>query len=90
MTTTMNDETTSKILMSSNTITAAPLIVDANPHDPNLVFGTNNFTIRKPFPYKNAQGDIFCIVCCLQKGELVFQPKANFKVCVFNGILMCV
>ncbi|KAG2382486.1 hypothetical protein C9374_005066 [Naegleria lovaniensis] len=49
-------------------------------NDPNAVVGLNGFTIRKPFPYKNAQGDIFCIVCCLQKGELVFQPKANFKI----------
>lgn len=48
--------------------------------DPNCVIGTNGFTLKKPFPYKNAQGDIFCVVCCLQKGEMVFQPKANFKV----------
>ena len=57
--------------------------------DPHLVYGTNGFTIRKPFPYKNTQGDIFCIVCCLQKGELVFQPKANFKVCTMY-ITLCV
>jgi len=44
------------------------------------VVGANGFILDRPFPYKNAQGDIFCIVCCLQKGELVFQPKANFKV----------
>ena len=54
----------------------------ATPDDPNIVIGLNGFTLKKPFPYKNSQGDIFCVVCCLQKGEMVFQPKANFKVSI--------
>jgi len=50
--------------------------------------GRDGFVMTRPFPYKNSQGDICCVVCCLQKGQLFFQAPCHFKIFRERGAII--